>query len=176
MSLLRTTLAQAHLHAGNSESALHLLEGDAADAFASVSFDVLWLMGFANYAQVASELRASGPAAKLYELLAPYHEQMIFIGATAANPVAFYLGELASVLERYDQAHDHFVEATELNRRGGMTFAQAETELAWGKMLGARGGDLDQARSLVERARQAAITHGYARVERQATTALAKLA
>jgi hypothetical protein len=90
--------------------------------------------------------------------------------------VAFYLGQLASVLDLYDQAGSYFAEATELNFRGGMKFAQAETELAWGKMLAVRGGDLDGARSLLERARETAITQGYSRVERQATATLSNLA
>jgi hypothetical protein len=61
--------------------------------------------------------------------------------------------------------------------RGGMKFAEAETELAWGKTLGVRGGhgDRERARSLLERARDTAITQAYARVERQATAALSDL-
>ncbi len=177
MPLLRTSLAQAHLQAGNIESACQMLELDAAQAFDSMSFDVLWLMGVANYAQVASELEAVGPATKLFELLAPYHAQVISIGPTGANPVAFYLGELASVLDLYDQADSYFAAATELNTRGGMKFAEAETQLAWGKMLAVRGGhgEIDRARLLLERACDTATTQGYARVERQATAALASL-
>ena len=79
----------------------------------------------------------AGAARKLYELLLPYHEQVIFIGATAALPVAFYLGELASVLELYGRTDAYFAEATELDtrdaaatRRYARVECQATSELA----------------------------------------------
>jgi hypothetical protein len=46
---------------------------------------------------------------------------------TAREPVAFCLGGLASVLSRYDDAERNFEEATELNVRGGMKYAEAHT-------------------------------------------------
>jgi len=58
-----------------------------------------------------------------------------------------------------------------------MTFAEAHTNLLWGRMLLTRGraGDAARARGLLERARSSAATRGYALVERRAAAELAKL-
>jgi len=172
----RPVLASAHLEAGNDVTALGLLESAAADGFASLPSDFLWMMGATFHAMVAVELRAIGPARKLHDLLAPYHDQVPFIGTLGFFPVALALGGLASVLGRYEDAEASFAEATELNTRGQMTYFAAYTELWWGQMLAARGasGDLDRARSHLEGARDLAATHGYTGVERRAAGELSK--
>ena len=173
----RPILASAHLEAGNDVTALGLLESAAADGFASLPVDFLWMMGATFHALVAVELRATGPARKLYDMLAPYHGQVPFIGTLGFFPVALALGGLASVLGRYEEAEASFSEAAELNTRGHMAYSTAYTELWWGQMLVARGGsgDLDRARTLFERARERAAAHGYAGVERRAARELSSL-
>ena len=174
----RPILALAHLEAGNDAIAVELLDSAATDGFASLPLDFVWLMGITTYAAVAVELGAPGPAQMLYDLLAPHHGQIPFIGTVGFVPVALALGGLASVLGRHTEAEAHFTEATELTGRGQMKFFAACTELEWGRMLTARrgSGDLDRARPLLEDARRAAVTGGYARVERLATAALSTLA
>ncbi len=173
----RPILASAHLDAGNDVTALGLLESAAADGFASLPVDFLWMMGATCHALVAVELRATGPARKLYDLLTPYRGQVPFIGTLGFFPVALALGGLASVLGRYEEAEAAFAEATELNTRGHMTYFAAYTELWWGQMLVARGapGDLDRARSLLEASRRNAAAHGYAGVERRAAQEISDL-
>ncbi len=173
----RPILASAHLEAGNESTARGLLEAAATDGFASLPLDFVWIMGVTFHALVAVELRAKGPAQKLYDLLAPYHEQIPFIGTLGFFPVALSLGGLASVLGRYDEAEGHFAEAAELAARGRMKFFAARTQLERGRMLTARGGagDLDRARTYLERARSAAASHGYLVVERRATAELSRI-
>jgi Flp pilus assembly protein TadD len=93
---------------------------------------------------------------------------------TAREPVAFCLGGLASVLSRYDDAERNFEEATELNVRGGMKYAEAHTQLLWGRMLVARRlqGDLERAHRLLEHAYASARTNGYSMIEQKAAAAL----
>ena len=67
----RPILASAHLEAGNDATALGLLDSAAADEFASLPPDFLWMMGVTFYALVTVELTAAGPARKLYDLLEP---------------------------------------------------------------------------------------------------------
>jgi len=85
----RPVLAAAHLEARNNATALDLLDAGAADGFASLPLDFIWMMGVTSYALVAVELRATGPAEKLYDLLAPYHEQVPFIGTLGFFPARF---------------------------------------------------------------------------------------
>ena len=173
----RAILASAHLDAGNDATALRLLESAAADGFASLPHDFVWMMGITSYAMVAIELAATGPARTLYDLLAPFHAQVPFIGTLGFLPAAWSLGGLASVLGRYDDAEAHFTEAADLSARGHMTFFAAATQLEWGRMLVARGDadGLERGRALLEGARAAGADHGYAMVERRAETALSKL-
>lgn len=53
-------------------------------------------------------------------------------------PVAALLGGLATVIGRFEEAESYFGEAAELNTRGEMQFAEAYTNLLWGRMLRTR--------------------------------------
>ena len=176
LPVFRATLAEGHMEAGNFETAREMLDAAAAD-LASLPYDVVWIFAVASYADVATELRAEAPARLLLDLLAPFDDQVLFIGATAGSPVAYYCGSLESVLGLYDQAENHFAKAAELNARGQMEFAAAVTHLRWGRMHSARGGpgDLERARDLLTQAHVAAVTRGYASISRRATLALSEL-
>ena len=176
LPVFRATLAEGHMEAGNVDTARQMLEAAAAD-LTSLPYDVVWIFAVASYADVATELRAEAPARLLLDLLAPFDDQVLFIGATAGSPVAYYCGSLESVLGRYDEAETHFAKAAELNARGQMEFAAAATHLRWGRMLSARGGpgDLERARHLLAQAHDAAVSRGYASIARRATAALSDL-
>ncbi len=168
----RGFLALTYLESGMPEEAARLLDSEAADRFGSLSQDLLWTTGIADYAQVAVELQARGPAGLFLEQLVPYRTQFPFIGASALDPFAFYLGGLAAVLGRYEEAETYFREATEINGRAGRMFCQAHTDLVWGRMLARRGaqpGDLDASPGdCVQRAHAIAAAQGYGGIERKA--------
>ena len=170
----RAILATAHLDAGNHATARAILEHAAADGFASLPLDFVWTIGMTGYALVATELQAAGPAERLYELLAPHHGQIPFIGTLGYFPTSLSLGALATVLGRYDEAEGHFSEAAELATSGAMGFYAAANELAWGRMLARRAGrgDVERGRALLERARTVATASGYALLEQRAARAL----
>jgi tetratricopeptide (TPR) repeat protein len=174
----RPVLAAAHLEAGNSATAFDLLEAAATDGFASLPLDFIWMMGITSYAMAAVDLRATGPAEKLYDLLTPYHEQVPFIGTLGFVPAALALGGLASVLGRYDMAEAHFTAAIELAARGEMKFFAARTQLDWGRMLATQQGSgaFNRGRALLEAASRDALAHGHAGLQRYAVAELAKLA
>lgn len=174
--VFRATLAASYLQAGDLDGARRLLESAGA-GLASVPYDVLWIFALANYSEVASELRTEEPARQLLELLAPFDDQVLFIGATAGNSVAYLCACLESVLGRYDEADRHFALASEHHLRGGMQYSAALTDLAWGRMLTSRAGidDRTRARELLSQARSAALGHGYASVADRAAATLADL-
>ncbi|MGO9343165.1 MAG: ATP-binding protein [Acidimicrobiales bacterium] len=173
----RPILASAHLEAGNEVTALGLLESAAADGFASLPMDFVWMMGVTFYASVAVELSATDPAQKLLDLLAPYHGQAPFIGTLGFVPVSLVLGALSSLLGRCDEAESYLSEASDITKRGRMNFSAALIELERGRMFAARRGqgDLDRARTHLDLAASAAATHGYSSVERSAVAAVAAL-
>jgi class 3 adenylate cyclase/tetratricopeptide (TPR) repeat protein len=176
LPVFRATLAEGHMEAGNIDTARRMLEVAVAE-LTSLPYDVVWIFAVASYADVATELQAEAPARLLLDLLAPFDDQVLFIGATAGGPVAYYCGSLESVLGHYDEAEAHFAKATELNARGQMKFGAAVTHLQWGRMLSARRdpGDLERARDLLAQAHEAAVSRGYASIVRRASAALSDL-
>ena len=171
----QAAVALGHTEAGNDAEALALLERASADGFAGILRDVTQLDAVAIYVRVTTELGARGPAEPLLAFLAPYREQLVFQGVSVHDPVSYYLGALSAVLGRDEAAESHFAEALEMSMRGRMRFAQAQTQLAWGRMLMARPAASQQhrARAFLEEARATASVHGYGAVERRALRALA---
>ena len=170
----RGALAAASLDVGDEASARRLLQEATADGFA-LPMDTAWLDGILMYARPTIELGFSSAASALLELLAPFHRQVPHQGLLCHEPVAMFLGSLASVLRRYGESEAYFEEAQELSRRGGMQFAEAHVDLLWGRMLFHRGerGDHERARGLLERAQASAISSGYSMLERRAAVELA---
>jgi tetratricopeptide (TPR) repeat protein len=168
-------VAACHLAAGEDAEALALLESAASDRFASLSVGFGWLEGLCAYSEVAVELGAVGPSGYLFDLLSPYDTQVGFNGLLPFEPVAMFLGSLATVLGRFEQAESLFTKATEINGRRIRPFAQARTDLAWGRMLLARGSDEEGARTLLEKARLSSVEHGYSLVHSRAEKELARL-
>jgi len=149
----------------------------ASEGFPLLHQDAGWLAAVVNYSLAAIRLEAVEPAEQLAALLAPYHDQVPYQGVIGQEPVALCLGGLASVLGRYDEAERYFAEATELNTRGGLRYAEAHTQLLWGCMLSARAlpGDSDRARPRLEKARATGASKGYASIELRAVAALSTL-
>jgi DNA-binding SARP family transcriptional activator len=170
-------LALALLDSGDDSGARELVERAAAESF-SLPEDGAWFEGVINYTIVAIELHLTAEAEQLIALLAPFHDQVPHNTLISHSPVATFLGGLASVLGRYQEGEAYFEEASELSRRGHMKFAEAQTDMLWGRMLRSRDepGDVERARTLLEQARATAAIRGYALVERQAMAELSTLA
>ena len=172
----RAALAAANLDAGNEEAARELVDEAAADSFA-LPEDNAWFDGIVYYTSVVIELQLRAHCEPLIKLLSPVRDQVPHDGLIPTPPVATYLGGLATVVDRFEGAESYFGRAAELNTRGGMKYAEAYTNMLWGRMLRSRNGpgDADRARELLEQARESAAASGYAMVERQANAELSKL-
>ena len=170
-------VAAAQVEAGQYDEARALLGAASADGFASLPMDIGWLHGIIAYAQAAIDLGETAAAAQLFDLLAPYHGQVGYNGLMPLEPVAMYLGALASLLGRYEEAEAFFAESAELNERAGASFAAARTDFSWGRMLVARRGpgDAERARELLTRAQTSAAAGGFGYVEVHAAEALQSL-
>jgi class 3 adenylate cyclase/tetratricopeptide (TPR) repeat protein len=172
----RAVLACCLIEADDEGGAQALFDQAAATSFVMPE-DSGWIIGVGLYARAAIELGLSDGADRLFELLEPIHDQLPFSGITPLDPVATYLGGLATVLGRYDEAERYFDEAAQICTQGAMRFSEAYNNLLWGRMHLQRGGpgDADKARGLFELARSSAVAQGYARVERQAMAELSQL-
>ena len=108
---LRATLAYILSETGALDEASTLLHEDAADGFARYTRDLTWMSFLAYTARAAANTNHVGAATVLYDLLAPWHDQVVWSGATAHGPVALLLGQLALVTGRADDARGHLRDA-----------------------------------------------------------------
>ncbi|MET0459141.1 MAG: AAA family ATPase [Ilumatobacteraceae bacterium] len=176
-SLLLAVRAFELLQLGRREEAHGLLRAFAATDFA-VPFDPgAWLVTHTIYASVAVACRDRSLAAALVERLTPLREQLGSTGAAAFEPVGYYIGQLATVLGRYDHADASFASAEAINTRAGAKYNRAVNDLAWATMLIERGtpGDTELARRRLQSALAISATNGYAHVERLAAEAQHRL-
>lgn len=170
----RAVLASAHAEADRTDDARHMLEEFAATNF-DLPLDQVWTTGMVSYAGAATECRDPTYAGPLFERLVPWADQWSTAGgASTQGPVSHFLGGLATVLGRYDEADAYFAESDAMSDRVGAKFFAARTDLGWGKMLAERQapGDTERARELLAKAHAVAATNGYGTVERRALAAL----
>ena len=128
----RGLLAMAHLEAGNDEAARELVDAAAAESF-SLPDDIAWFDGMVNYAKVVIELELRAHCEPLMFRLAPFGDQVPHNFLIAHPPVATFLGGLATVVDRFEEAESYFAQAAELNTRGEMRFAEAYTNMLLGR-------------------------------------------
>ena len=113
----------------------------------------------------------------MLERLSPFAEQWLYTDVATSGPLSRTLGDLATVLHRYDEAESYFSHSAAASDRTGAKYFAARSELSWGRMLSKRraSGDLEMAQTLLTRAHGAGVLHGYGTVARRAAAALADL-
>jgi tetratricopeptide (TPR) repeat protein len=101
-----------------------------------------------------------------------------FLQIVALGSMARVAGRLASLLERYDEAEQHFEHALRENDRMGFHAWTAWTRLDYGDMLirRDRAGDRERAVVLLQQAHDFAKESGMGKVERDSERLLASLA
>jgi hypothetical protein len=128
-------------------------------------------------AEVASICEHREYAAILFDMLAPFVDQMPNGGSMVDGPVSHFVATLATTLGDYEVADRYFAHAAEVNRLARATFFDARTNFWWARMLikRAAAGDTDRAGTLLTMAHTAACAHGYGDVERRTAEMLASL-
>ena len=151
----RQDLAREHARLGRLELAHELLDKFAASGFEPMPEPNGWLFTMIHYSDVAIACDDHHAAAALYERLVPYADQLPTKGAVPYPPVGHYLGKLATLLRRYEQADHHFTPAAAFAERAGAAYMATEIDLAWGQMFLQRrqAGDEQRARARLDSAR-----------------------
>jgi class 3 adenylate cyclase len=174
---IRASLAMAYSEGDMFDECRQVL-----DAFAAINYelriDTAWINGMTEYAVAAINLGDPRYCAALYDLLAPWSAQFSSAGGvTAEGPVSLWLGELAGVLLRHDDALAHLGISHIFCERFGAWFFAARTAFAQGAVLANRAGpgDVEHARELLLRAQSLSTTRGYAGIEKKATALLTTL-
>ncbi len=173
MPVYRGALALAHLEAGNEVEARRIHDNAAAGGF-ELPVDPVWIDGIMVHAWTAIQLRASDHAERLFELLAPHRDQIPFDGVAVFAPAATFLGALAWLGGRIGEAEKLYAQGLALAQRGGMKFAQAQTQLLWGRMIASDPGPTGPARArpMLQSAHDLAVAHSYGAIQRESAALL----
>jgi class 3 adenylate cyclase len=175
-AVLTGALAMASIEAGRPDDARARLETFAASGF-ELEMNPVWITGMTFYADAAIWLGDPTFAAPLFDRLVPWADLWSDNGATTENPVCHYLGGLAALLGRHDDADRYLAQSARMCEEAGAQFFLAQTQLLWGRTLTTRGraGDTERARDLLVEARNSAVSRGYASVTLRADHALERL-
>jgi len=148
-----------------------------AEDFQSVPWDWLWSATMCRWASVCARLRIAERAGELYELLAPFADRLTVSGALVTGSIPSVLGELATTLERYEQAENHFAVAAEIEERFGAPLFLARTRTGWARALIARGRpeDRERAQRMLEQSEETAERLGGELVTREVAECRATL-
>ena len=99
----RSALAVALLQSGDESAARQLITEIAGEGF-MMTEDAAWLTAMLSFSRVPIELEMVEEAALLLERLASYPDQLHHDGILCLEPVAMFLGGLATVVGRYDES------------------------------------------------------------------------
>jgi tetratricopeptide (TPR) repeat protein len=167
----RCALAYLYAELGDRDQAAEHY-GVVASTDFGLTFDQAWIIGIALLADTAGFLDDRSGAEILLAKLTPYADRIVDVGGLldAYGSVRRSLGVLATVLERYDEAADHFERALVKNRELGDRWL-VHTEIDFARMLLARGadGDVQHAKELLDDAVAVAASRGMIAAAAQAT-------
>ncbi len=163
-----------YLEVGEVELAREKFELVATQDFADIPFDMSWLSLLGLLAETCTRLGDRLRAQTLYDLLLPYAGQyaLLAISAVCHGSTAYYLGLLATTLERWPDAERHYALALEKHEQMAMQPHIAHTRFAWAQMLDARNGPddreaaLDHARAAATLAAELGMTRLVERAEK----------
>lgn len=159
----RAGLAAACVSTGRLEQAHDALAPDIADSFASFQLDGAWATAMHLCAEVVANLDLPEPAEVLINLIEPYADVVPNSVLTCYEVFHHSLGELHTIVGRFDAAEEQFALAEETHARMHAPFFLTRTRLSWAEMLLRRslGDDRQRALDLGGRARATAESYGY---------------
>ena len=149
LDVARSGLALAYVEAGREAEARVQFEYLARDDFSALRRDWNWLATMSILSTLCVFIRDSEHAARIYDLMLPYAERIAMVGWTEVcyGSVSRYLGNLAALMHRYDDAQRHYETAIAVNARLGARGWLAHSQHEYAAMLLERGWDQDRDRA-----------------------------
>ena len=135
---------------GRAPEARAQFEPLAQADFADFPFDQSWLMSVCQVAGVCAFLGDTRRAATLYDMLVPFCTLAAVVsgGGGYLGPVAHYLGMLATLLSRWEDAQECFESAFAMNTTMRARPWLARTQHEYATMLSARNRPGDRGKAL----------------------------
>ncbi len=149
-STWRPGLALIYSDLGLEQEAQAEFEYLAADDFAGLPRDALWVVSMAYLSEVCAFLNDTVRAGTLYQFLRPYAGHNVVVGHASScyGAASRYLGLLAATMSRWEKAEAHFEDALAMNARMGARPWLAHTQHAYAVTLLARGQAEDRAKAM----------------------------
>jgi hypothetical protein len=135
LPVLRAGLARTYCDLGRDDEAHSVIDGDIEDGFTRFPFDGTWVPSMASLCEICAHLGRADGAARLYEWLSPWRDQVSTALVATQGPIAFYLGTLASLLGRAKDADAHFSRALDISQRLQAPYWIARTQIAWTRAI-----------------------------------------
>jgi eukaryotic-like serine/threonine-protein kinase len=151
-AVFRCALARLVAQLGRHDEAKRAFDELAEDDFSALPFDQEWLYGMSLLAETSTLLGDAVAGASLYRLLLPYAAlNAVDVTEGFAGSISRYLGLLAALMSRFDDAARHFEEALAMNETTGARPWLAHTQHDFARTLQARNGagDRERARELL---------------------------
>ncbi len=175
----RPGLAVVYAELGRTAEARAEFENLAQHDFADLPRDAMWMGTMAYLVDVCTFLRDRARADTLYRILSPFAGRNVVVsnGVACYGALSRYLGALATVLERWDDAAHHFEDALAMNSRMDTRVWLAHTQAQYAAMLLARRdvGDRDRAAALLDSALATAREFGMHALEERITAAITQM-
>jgi len=163
-AIWRPGLALIYCDLGWEQEARAQFEALAANDFAAIPRDALWVGSLAYLAEVCAFLNDRTRAATLYSLLLPYAEHALVVGFAVVcyGAAARFLGLLAATMARWAEAEEHYKVALRMNARMEALPWLAHTQAQYAAMLLDRGrsGERGQACAMLAQALATATALG----------------
>jgi tRNA A-37 threonylcarbamoyl transferase component Bud32 len=156
----KAALAQLLAWLGRGAESAAILEDAVSDRFEHVPPSPARSTALVLYAEAAVLTGNAGAAAILYELIEPWAEQVVWNGSTGYGHARMWLGLLAAVIRRHEQADQHLQFACEFHKANEMPLLEARGHLGWAQALAGRG-EAGRAREHAARALELSRANGY---------------
>ncbi len=150
LPLMRCALAALYAERGRLEDARREFDVLAADDFAVIHRDLVFLPSMATLAEACARLSDRARASILYDKLLPFADRYTVagLGSLFAGSVERPLAILADTMSRLDDAEAHFERALERNRRVGARLYTLVNQPDYARVLLRRGGRGDRERAV----------------------------
>jgi tetratricopeptide (TPR) repeat protein len=147
----RAVLALCLAAVGRHAEARQELDAVGSNGWTDLARDSNWMQTIAYASEASWRLRYDRHAERLYELLLPYDGRLGVLGRVAnisVGAISRYLGLLAAVLGRWEDAHRHLDDALALHDRTGARLWAVQTLVDYGGVLLEQGRAEDEPRAL----------------------------